>query len=111
MAQQTELSSFDEATFSRFLTRYSGDSTNYRLLMHFWSMNRPETITDTIISLRIHRTRVRRALRILIEDGLVTEQDDDGRTTYVLAETGSTRSWVAELLRRAIHEGLMRRAR
>jgi len=48
MAQPTALSRFDEATLNRVLTRYSGDGTNSRLLMHFWSTNRPETMSGTL---------------------------------------------------------------
>ncbi len=48
MAQPTALSRFDEATLNRVLTRYSGDGTNSRLLMYFWSTNRPETMAGTL---------------------------------------------------------------
>ena len=102
---------FGEEDIDRCLTRYSGDGAPYRVLMHLWTTAQPATMGDLLVALRVHRTRVRRALRMLIGDGLIVEGDDGGRVTYALAQDASIRSWVSQLLRRAIHERLIGRGR
>ena len=109
MAQTAEISR--EATLSGVRTRSSGGGTSYGLLMHLWSTHRPETVPDVISSLPIGGTRPRRALRILIDDWLVREQLASGPAICAIAESACTRSRVAQILRRAIHEGQMRRTR
>lgn len=84
MTQAMEHVCFDDAVIERHLSCRSG--TDYRVLMHLWAMSRAESMGDIIASIRMHRTRVRRSLRSLINDGLVAERDGDGGTMYVLTE-------------------------
>lgn len=102
---------FGEGDIDWCLARYSGDGAAYRVLMHLWTSAQPATMGDLLVALRVHRTRVRRALRMLIVDELVVERDDGGRATYAIAQDVSARPWVSQLLRRAIHERLIERGR
>ncbi len=112
MTQTAGTLEFNDASVDRCLARYAEEPTIYRILMHLWAMDGPASEADLTAFLQVHRRRARRALRILIEDGLVFERGDNGHgCVYEIAESSSARLWVSKFLTRAIHERRIRSAR
>jgi DNA-binding IclR family transcriptional regulator len=95
----------EHARVERYTQRYADDRLKYRLLMRLYGARPNQTIVELAEPLRIHPSQVRRSLRTLVLDGLVSERGDAGAKTYSLSNNPSARWLVTELLRRAIESG------
>ena len=98
----------DNRVGRRYFNRYSADPLKFRLLIRlFGTMSPCEDADNLARRLRVPEGRVRKSLRTLVLDGLVSERKESGVYTYSLSRSPAARSLVAHLLREAIQTGVV----
>ena len=107
MAKTSQAGAAEPAGVDEALKPYLADPLLPRLLMRFWSTDRPLDIAaDLAAPLRIRMSDVRKGLRILVRGGFVAVRTDfGGHTTYCLTRDPSQRKRAEQILRGAIETG------
>ncbi len=104
MVKTTQPGAAESGDIDEALKPYLANPLIPRLLMRFWSTDRPLDIAaDLAAPLRIHVSEVRKGLRVLVRGGFVAVRSDiGGRTTYSLTHDPSQRECAEQILRGAI---------
>jgi hypothetical protein len=107
MAKMNQPGAVEPAGIDESLKPYLADPLIPRLLMRFWSTDRPlDLAADLAAPLRIHASEARKCLRVLVGGGLVAVRKEiDGRTTYSLTRDPSQRTRAERILHVAIERG------
>jgi len=107
MAKTSQPGAAEPAGIDEALQPYLADPLIPRLLMRFWSTDRPLDIAaDLAAPLRIHVSEARKGVRLLVRGGFVAVRADiGGRTTYSLTHDPSQRKRAEQILHGAIEGG------